>query len=353
MRIRVGHLRRGSVPPQRRGDVRASLASRDGAAAPGRVIPPFMYSAPVVIFSLIPWFKLHGWPIVGKLKIEPFGVLVAIGIIFGSRIAEWRAEKTGVPRQLVSDFLLHVVFLGLIACAVLNVVVYEPEKIPQMGRAIASWFGSGESESFPYPGLSSFGGFLGGTLTAFWFRQKRRVSLMVLGDIFCFAFPFAWVICRSGCFVVHDHPGVVTDFFLAVDNYNGEGLPRHDLGLYEVLWSAVMIPFLLWLARKPRPWGFFMAVVPLCYAPVRFGLDFLRETSLHGGDVRYFGLTPGHYASVAMFIAGILVAVRVARGPSVQLWLDGAPPEAKASAGVSGAPAAKVQPNTRKKQRAR
>ena len=65
---------------------------------------------------------------------------------------------------------------------------------------------------------------------------------------------------------------------------------------------------------------------------MRFGLDFLRESSVNGGDVRYLGLTPGHYASVAMFVAGIVVAIRVARGPAATLWLDGAPPESEPSA---------------------
>jgi phosphatidylglycerol---prolipoprotein diacylglyceryl transferase len=292
----------------------------------------------VPIFSLIPWFKLEAWHI-GPVPIQPFGILVAIGIVFGSRIAEWRAEKTGVPRHLVNDFLVHTIVIGLLSCMVLNVLFYEPEKFAQMGRAIGSWFTDAPNESFPYPGLSSFGGFLGGTAAALWFRQKRRVSLMVLGDIFCFAFPFAWIFGRMGCFVVHDHPGVASDFFLAVDNYYGEGVARHDLGLYEVIWSAVMIPTVLLLARKPRPWGFFMAFVPLAYAPVRFALDFLREVPAQGGDVRYFGLTPGHYAAVAMLFAGIAVAVRVARSPQQSVWLDGQEP-ASAQSGERNASAA-------------
>ncbi|HMI91608.1 MAG TPA: hypothetical protein VK509_09615 [Polyangiales bacterium] len=37
--------------------------------------------------------------------------------------------------------------------------------------------------------MSSFGGFLGGTVAALWYRQRKRVSLLVLGDILCFAFP--------------------------------------------------------------------------------------------------------------------------------------------------------------------
>ena len=288
-----------------------------------------LYCAPIVPISLIPWFKLEAWeipfPFIGELPLQPFGLLVAIGILFGSRIAEWRAEKTGVPRHLVNDFLVFVIIVGGLSCMVLNVVFYEPDKLALMGRAIASWFEDGPNEPFPYPGLSSFGGFFGGTVAALWFRHRRRVSLMVLGDIFCFAFPFAWILCRSGCFVVHDHPGVVSDFFLAVDNYYGEGKPRHDLGLYEVIWAIVMVPIVLYLGRKPRPWGFFMAFVPLAYAPVRFGLDFLRETPEFGGDVRYFGLTPGHYAAIVLFLTGIAVAIRVARGPQPTLMLPGAP----------------------------
>jgi len=288
---------------------------------------------------LIPWFQLHAWeipfPLIGSIKLQPFGLLVAIGILFGSRVAERRAEKTGVPRQLVADFLIHTVFIGLVLCMILNVAMYEPEKFAQMGRAIASWFGSGESVPFPYPGLSSFGGFIGGTGVAFWYRQKKRVSLLVLGDIFCFAFPFAWVICRSGCFVVHDHPGHVTDFFLAVDNYHGKGEARHDLGLYEVLWSAFMIPIVMLLGRKQRPWGFFIALVVLAYAPLRFCLDFLRETAENGGDVRYFGFTPGQYSAALITLVGLAVALRVKRGPQPTLMLDGStwnPPPAAADA---------------------
>jgi phosphatidylglycerol:prolipoprotein diacylglycerol transferase len=266
---------------------------------------------------LIPWFKLQPWqipvPIVGELAIQPFGVLAATAIVLGARLAEWRAERTGMQRELMSAFLVRVVAFGLIAAAVLNVLVYEPAKVADIGGAVAGWLGFGPKTVFPYPGLSSFGGFFGGAVAAFWFSRARRISLLALADVFCFAFPFAWIFARAGCFVVHDHPGVESDFVLAVANYNGEGVARHDLGLYEVLWSFVMTPVVLWLGNRPRPLGFFAALVPIAYASVRFFLDFLRETPLHGGDVRYFGLTPGHYASLAMLLAGVAIAARVAQ----------------------------------------
>jgi phosphatidylglycerol:prolipoprotein diacylglycerol transferase len=271
---------------------------------------------------LIPWFQLHPWqipfPLIGTLKLQPFGMLVAIGILFGQRVAEWRAENTGVPRQAILDFLLYTTIIGLIACYFLNALFYKPEDLVAILHDPTQLWKR-------YLGLSSYGGFIGGTGAALWFRHKRHMSLIVLGDLWCFAFPFAWAICRMGCFTVHDHPGLVTDFFLAVDNYNGEGLPRHDLGLYEVLWALVVAPLFWFLAKKPRKRGFFLALLPLLYAPIRFFLDFLRETAENGGDVRYFGLTPGQYASLFFLLVGIVLAFRVKSMPEAQLMLHGAP----------------------------
>jgi phosphatidylglycerol:prolipoprotein diacylglycerol transferase len=277
----------------------------------------------VPISLLIPWFELHAWeipfPVIGSLKLQPFGLLVAIGILLGSRIAEWRAEKTGVPRQVVADFLVYTVIIGLIACYFLNALFYKPEDLVAIFHDPSQLFKK-------YLGLSSYGGFIGGIGAALWFRHKKQMSLIVLGDIWCFAFPFAWIFGRSGCFSVHDHPGLVSHFFLAVDNFSGEGQPRHDLGLYEVIWSAAVIPLFLWLGKTHRPRGFFLALLPILYAPIRFFLDFLRETPEHGGDVRYFGITPGQYSSIVFLLLGIAIAIRVARGPEPTLMLSGATP---------------------------
>lgn len=270
-------------------------------------------------FLLIPWFKLEPWaipiPFIDKtLDLQPFGLLVALGIVFGSRVAEWHGERNDVPRQAVADFLLYTISIGLISAVVLNMVFYEPHKILDMFEG-----------EFHYPGLSSYGGFIGGIGAAYLFRYRKRMTIFVLGDIWCYAFPFAWLFGRTGCFVVHDHPGTVSDFFLAVDNYNLEGQPRHDLGFYEVLWSAAVIGLFLILGQKRRKRGFYMALLPILYAPIRFFLDFLREVPANGGDVRYAGLTPGQYASLAFTAVGIAVALRVARGPEAQLYLDGPP----------------------------
>jgi phosphatidylglycerol:prolipoprotein diacylglycerol transferase len=190
-----------------------------------------------------------------------------------------------------------------------------------------------------WDGLSSFGGFLGAVIGLFVYLKRYGVDARVIGDPIAFAFPLGWMFGRTGCFVVHDHPGAPTDFILGVRDYQVGTPPyvtRHDLGLYEVLWSAATMALFVWLAQKPRKRGFFLGVLPILYAPVRFGLDFLRATDVEQGDVRYFGLTPGHYSAIVLLVAGVAFLRWVVTSPEPEVpsevaWIperDAGPPAA-------------------------
>jgi len=253
-------------------------------------------------------------------------VLVALGILIGSRIAEWRAESDGVDRSIIADCATYTVPTGLILAYFLNAAFYEPHVLLDMLADPRLLFKK-------YLGLSSYGGFIGAALGGLWYRQKKRMSMTVIGDHMVFGFVFGWFFGRLGCFVTHDHPGVVTDFFLAVDNYWGQGQPRHDLGLYEVFWCIVMMPILLLLAKKKRPPGFYVGFVSLAYGPIRFFLDYLRETPEMNGDVRYVGFTPGQYGSLLITFFGLWMLWRAYNLPEVSVYLDGPPaPPGKATA---------------------
>lgn len=255
---------------------------------------------------VLPWFKLEPIALWGFIKLQPFGLLAAFAVLVGARFAQQRAKQLDIHASVLTDFLTWTTLVGLISAYVLNGLMYFPEDFwaalkdpPQLLQR--------------YWGLSSYGGFLGGLVTAVVFCRRRQLSLSALGDAWCYAIPFAWVFARMGCFVVHDHPGAVSNFFLAVDNYNGGGVPRHDLGLYEVLWALAVAPLFYHLARSPRAPGFFLTLIPVLYGPMRFALDFLRATPAEGGDIRYLGLTPAQYLSLALSIAGVVLLTRLQR----------------------------------------
>jgi phosphatidylglycerol:prolipoprotein diacylglycerol transferase len=161
---------------------------------------------------------------------------------------------------------------------------------------------------FIWESISSFGGFLGAILVALWFMRQqsdRRLGWRYL-DLIAWAFPAAWMLGRMGCTVAFDHPGYETTFFLG--QRFSDGVVRHNLGLYEALFTATLFVTFQWLGRKPRPQGFFVGLLPVLYAPVRFALDTLRWD-----DARYFGFTPGQYGAVVLAVAGFVILYRAFR----------------------------------------
>jgi len=126
--------------------------------------------------------------------------------------------------------------------------------------------------------------------------------------------PVGWAFGRAGCATAHDHPGLLSDSLFAVRYPGGS---RFDLGLLELLLTIPLALTFLYLAKKPRPWGFFSALACVTYAPLRFALDFLREHEgvpgdIHGAiDPRYFFLTPAQWECFALLGFGIYMLRRV------------------------------------------
>ncbi len=130
---------------------------------------------------------------------------------------------------------------------------------------------------------------------------------MPYADSVALGLAVGWIFGRTGCFTAHDHPGRHTDFFLAVRYPDG---PRHDLGLDELLFTIVITIVLFLYARRPRVPGRVIGLFATMYAPVRFGLDFLRARDVALPDERYGGLTPAQWACMACLAVGVWLLTR-------------------------------------------
>ncbi|HVT06344.1 MAG TPA: prolipoprotein diacylglyceryl transferase [Polyangia bacterium] len=246
---------------------------------------------------MIPYFNGHLFDI-GGVSIYMFGVLVAIGVIVGDRIVVSEGKRHGLDPQDVRFLNARIVIGGFIMAHLVSVIFYFPERIAESPWVLLN----------VWSGLSSFGGFLGALIAFLYYTKKEKIPRLDYADSVAPGLAVGWIFGRTGCFTAHDHPGRHTSFFLSVNYPDG---PRHDLGLDELLFTIVMTAVLFWYRRKPRPPGHVIALLALMYAPVRFGLDFLRATDVARPDQRYAGMTPAQWACLAtLALAAKLMASR-------------------------------------------
>jgi phosphatidylglycerol:prolipoprotein diacylglycerol transferase len=247
---------------------------------------------------MIPYFNGHLFDVFG-LPIHLFGLLVATGVVVGDRVVVAQAAKRGLEARDAKFMNARIVIGGFIVAHLVSVIFYFPERIKENPLVLLNI----------WAGLSSFGGFLGALIAFVYYTRKEHIPRLPYADSVALGLSVGWIFGRTGCFTAHDHPGRHTSFFLSVwypkqtpTDFAG---PRLDLGLDELLFTIVMTAVLFVYARKPRPPGHLIGLASLMYAPIRFGLDFLRATDVARPDLRYAGLTPAQWACLATFGLGL------------------------------------------------
>ncbi len=241
---------------------------------------------------LIPWFEppIVHLPVV-NFPLHGFGFLVALGFVFGGRASMARAKRLGLDPEVINRLIGWLVFGTFVGGHVGYGLMYKPkEYLSDPIQFLYMW-----------QGLSSFGGFAVCVPITVWFLRKEKVPLWPFLDCLALGMSLGWFFGRMGCFVAHDHPGTVTNFWLGVYGIcqpsGSRSVACHDLGLYEALWSLSMFGLFNALdARKLKP-GTLVLTLGLCYGPLRFGMDFLRPVVT---DARYAGFTPGQYWSAVL-----------------------------------------------------
>lgn len=241
------------------------------------------------MFPYLEWRTIE----LGPLTLQVWGLFVALGFLLGAIMAVRLAKQRGQDPKVIYELLPWLIFAGIIGGRLGYVVFYDlPYYLSHPLEIFALWNG----------GSSIFGGLMACFLVAMMFFKKSQLDAMHYSDTMLFGLPFGIILGRVGCFLIHDHPGTATNFFLGT-RYP-DGIVRHDLGLEEALLMIVLSGCFVVLARKPRPVGTYAAAFCVFYGATRFCLDFYRLV-----DVRYLGLTPAQYLCLALMAIGIAIVM--------------------------------------------
>ena len=253
---------------------------------------------------MIPYLELPTLH-VGPFTFHPFGVFAALAVIFGLWYAYRIAQREFGGGGTLLDMAPWFLFPGFLGAHLASLAFYYPDA-----------FRHGDFWTFANvtSGLSSFGGLFAGALGAYIFIRRHGLPVLRWLDVLARGFSLAYVFGRAGCSIAHDHPGLPTSFFLAMDYPARDGFPpgpRHDLGFYEFLLWVVIFAVFHWLGRQRRPDGFYTGLLIVWYTPIRFGLDFLRTS-----DLTYLGLTFAQWCCALVLPVGVWLMGRALRTPT-------------------------------------
>jgi len=228
----------------------------------------------------------------GPFEIHAFGVLAALAVVVGGRVILVRAHRKGIPVEQMFRFCFWV-YASAMAGAFLSKVVMDPTFLANPTRIFHTGLG-----------VRSVGGISVGFLAAVAWCRYHKLSLfesMRRLDIIAYAMPTGWMIGRLGCTLAHDHRGLYSSSWIAVQFPEG---PRYDLGLIEFLFLIGMVTAFKLLDRRPRPVGFFFGLYGVVYGGFRIWLD-----TLHVQPMRFYG----GIAGVVVGLVGWAVMLKLQR----------------------------------------
>jgi phosphatidylglycerol:prolipoprotein diacylglycerol transferase len=265
----------------------------------------------------------------------------SLAYLFGLALAWWFMKRLAKRRlialdeNMVADLVIPYALLGVMVGGRLGYVLfYDVDPIDHHYVWLDHpmkifWIWEG--------GMASHGGILG-VLVAFWiFARSRRVPLSHLLDLACLTAPMGLFLGRVANFIngeLWGRPSLVpwavifkdsspmpASWFAANPDYAAfatDGLvPRHPSQLYEALGEGLFL-FLILLALHRRllpKAGGLTALYLLGYGVARVVCEQFREPDRQIG-FDWLGLTRGQLLTSGMFVAGVWLLVRVARGKS-------------------------------------
>jgi phosphatidylglycerol:prolipoprotein diacylglycerol transferase len=235
---------------------------------------------------------------IGPLAIRWYGLMYLLG--FGaayflishlSRLRNLALDKDGV-----SDLLFYGV-LGVVLGGRLGYVLfYNPvQYLSRPLEIFAVWQG----------GMSFHGGLLGVVAATVFFCIRRKLPILLTGDVLVTSATIGLGLGRVGNFINGELWGRVTDVPWGMVFPDGGRLPRHPSQLYEALLEGLVLFLVLYLLhRRKATEGFPFFCFFIGYGLFRFLIEFVRQPDAHLGFL-WGGATMGQLLSLPMILFGV------------------------------------------------
>ncbi len=262
---------------------------------------------------------------IGSFTIHFYGIIIMIGVVAATFLAQREANRRGQDGNQVWDLLIWVLVAGIIGARLWHILTPMPDLIAQgitpgyylthPLAAIAIWNG----------GLGILGGVVGGVLALFWFTRRHHLSFFTWLDLLAPSLALGQAIGRWGNFFNQELYGAPSNLPWAIyidpqHRYPGyENVAYyHPLFLYESLWNLANLALLLWLSHRFKNQlrsGDIFLVYAIVYPLGRFLLEFLRLDSSMVAGININQIIMGAIA----LVSALALVIRHVRHPLSQI----------------------------------
>ena len=235
---------------------------------------------------------------IGPLAVRWYGLMYLLGFAAAYMLIQHlvRLRNLALDKDGVSDLLFYAV-LGVVLGGRLGYVLfYNP--LQYLSRPLdifAIWQG----------GMSFHGGLLGVVIASLIFCRRRKLTILLTGDILVTSAPIGLGLGRLGNFINGELWGRITDHPWGMVFPGGGALPRHPSQLYEAFFEGLVLFVILYLLHRRKVtagipfFSFFIG-----YGLFRFLIEFVRQPDAHLGFL-WGGATMGQLLSLPMVVFGL------------------------------------------------
>jgi len=274
----------------------------------------------------------------GPIPLHVYGLLLAVGVVVGTLIAERRWQRWGHPRREIGDIIVVVVICGVVGARLYHVATdYQLFKHDWL-RVFEIWRG----------GLSIWGVIIGGVVGVVFMARRHHLDTLGIMDAMAPGLLAAQVIGRWGNYFNQELFGEPTrlPWGLEIDPvHRPKGYEQyktfHPTFLYESLYCALLLGVLFAVERRFRfRRGQSITLYIAMYTFGRFWLENLRIDPAH----LVLGLRVNAWVSLLACVGATVGFVwlgrhgRVDPGRYPDRVATGAAPEPTSDAGTGAGP---------------
>lgn len=245
----------------------------------------------------------------GPLEIPSYGTVIFTGLVIGTLVAMFTSKKYNIAKL---DVCLSTILAGIgliIGAKLLYMITIIPEVITNYSFVKTHVF---ETLIYAFSGYVFYGGLIGALLGYFIYCRWFKIDFRLLVNVISPVIPLVHAFGRIGCFLGGCCYGMEYHGRFAIHFPENEYVPElNDVPRFPVQLLESGINFLLFLilmvyGRKRRKPGIVLGIYLICYAIIRFVLEFFRGDTGRG---IFFGISTSQWISIPLICIGICLTV--------------------------------------------